>query len=442
MMSARLAVSILLAAAAFSTVTIIAMAQDQGAPAPAGGGAAQGGGGVAPGGGGNAGGGTGGGAGTGRPPANIPLPGQPGSDTGQQQIPEFQRAIFISGKVMLEDGTPPPDGVVIERVCGGLPRPEGYTDSKGRFSIEVGRNQGMLSDASYGNEIDPFSSSGGGGRVPGGSTMDRAQMERALMGCDITAKLPGYRSQAVSLAGRRSMDNPDIGTIIMRRIANVEGLATSMTTLTAPKDARKAYGKGRDLMKKNKLADAQKEFDKAIELHPNFASAWYELGRVHLAGNKNEEARAAFQKSLEADPKYVYPYLPLSQLAVNGQKWEEAAELSGRLIRLNPIDFPHAFLINGVANLNLKKYKEAEKSAQEAVKLDTQHRMPKAHHLLGAVLAENGELAPAAGQLRDYLKFAPQASDAEGVRKLIGQIESRLGVNSEAKVQPATAPQP
>ncbi len=351
---------------------------------------------------------------------------------------------------MMEDGTPPPESVTIERICGGLARPEGYTDSKGRFSFEVGRNQGMFNDASYGSERDPFSTGPGFGAGGGGNTnrsggmssaggMGRQQMERELMGCDISAKLVGYRSEAVPLAGRRSMDNPDVGTIVMRRIANVEGLATSMTTLTAPKDARKAYDKGRELMKKNKLADAQKELDKAVELHPKFAAAWFELGRVHLTGNKNDEAKAAFLKALEADSKYVNPYLPLTQMAAAGQKWEEAAELSGRLIRLNPVDFPTAFLLNGIANFNLKKYGEAEKSAQEAVKMDTRHRMPKAHHLLGALLAEKGELEPAAVQLRDYLKFSPQAGDADGVRKLIGEIESRLGVNGEAKAQPAGA---
>src|SRR5512134_821096 len=61
----------------------------------------------------------------------------------QQQQPTFQemrRPVFLTGKVIMEDGTPPPDSVTIERMCNGLARPEGYTDSKGRFSIELGRN--------------------------------------------------------------------------------------------------------------------------------------------------------------------------------------------------------------------------------------------------------------------------------------------------------------
>lgn len=416
------------------------MAQEQAAPAPAAGG-------------GGGGGDTTGGAvgGNTRQPGgvtNLPNPNDPRRQPNdpRQQFPEMQpQPIFLSGKVMMADGTPPPEPVTIERVCSsGSPRPEGYTDSKGRFSFALGQNQGMFNDASVSSsERDPFSSNSGGfgganrgmggGGMGGGSS--RQMLERELMGCELHAKLAGYRAQPVQLAGRRSLDNPDVGTIILHRLANVEGLTTSMTTMTAPKDAKKAYDKGRELMKKNKLADAQKELDKAVTLHPKFAAAWYELGRLRAAGNQGPEAREAFLKSIEADAKYVHPYLPLANMAVGQQKWEEAADFSGKLIKLNPVDYPVAFLLNGIANYNLKKYEEAEKSATEAVKLDPQHRLPKAHHLLGALLAEKGEFAPAAAQLRDYLKFAPTAGDAEGVKKMLGDIEARMGQGGEAKAQ-------
>ena len=39
--------------------------------------------------------------------------------------------VFISGRVMLDDGTPPPEPVAIERVCINVIRTEGYTDSQG-----------------------------------------------------------------------------------------------------------------------------------------------------------------------------------------------------------------------------------------------------------------------------------------------------------------------
>ncbi len=105
--------------------------------------------------------------------------------------------------------------------------------------------------------------------------------ERDLQTCDLRAVLAGFRSDLISLSGRRYMDNPDVGTMILHRLANVEGFTTSATSAMAPKDARKAYDKGLEDQKKNKPDDAQKEFQKAVEVYPKYASAWYELGRVY-----------------------------------------------------------------------------------------------------------------------------------------------------------------
>src|SRR5438445_8745437 len=86
---------------------------------------------------------------------NIPNPNDPNNPNNQiNRFPDQQRPIFLSGKVMVDDGTPG-DQAVIERVCNGNPRAEGYADSKGRFSFQLGQNQGVMQDAS-------MSSAGGG----------------------------------------------------------------------------------------------------------------------------------------------------------------------------------------------------------------------------------------------------------------------------------------
>src|SRR5262245_38598758 len=61
-----------------------------------------------------------------RQPGDVPQPGQ---------VPDMTRPIYLSGLVRLPDGSIPPATAVIERVCGSTVRPEGYTDSNGRFSF-------------------------------------------------------------------------------------------------------------------------------------------------------------------------------------------------------------------------------------------------------------------------------------------------------------------
>ena len=71
------------------------------------------------------------------------------------------RPVFLSGKVMFDDGTAPNGDIRIERVCGGSTRLEAHTDSKGRFSFQVGQEPAAFSDASETATTDPFGNSGG-----------------------------------------------------------------------------------------------------------------------------------------------------------------------------------------------------------------------------------------------------------------------------------------
>lgn len=361
----------------------------------------------------------------------------------QQPFPEMQRPIFLSGKVMLEDGSAPMDQVVIEKVCNGQPMPQGYTDSKGRFQFQLGNNMSMLPDASIGSAADssPMDMTVGRGNMGGSQRggfggMQRGVSERDLIGCELRASLPGFRSDIINLTGRRVMDNPDVGTIVLRRLGHVEGLTISATTALAPKDARKAYEKGRESGKKNKLADAEKHFAKAVELYPKHAAAWFELGRLQENKKEFEAARKSYAESLAADGKFVSPYLQLAGLAASENNWQEVLDTTDRIIRLNPVDFPQAFFYNAIANLQLKKLDAAEKSAREAAKLDERHRIPKIEHVLGIILAQKNDFNAAAEHLRNYLKFAPKAGDVEHVKGQLAEIDRLRGVTAVGQKQP------
>ena len=53
---------------------------------------------------------------TGRTPTTT----TPSTTTPTSPFPqEMVRPVFLTGKVMMEDGTPPPESVMIERICGG-----------------------------------------------------------------------------------------------------------------------------------------------------------------------------------------------------------------------------------------------------------------------------------------------------------------------------------
>ena len=327
----------------------------------------------------------------------------------------------------MEDGTPPPDFVVIQLLCTASPRSLGYTDGKGRFSVNVRdrNNDAALDDVS---EQGNFGGRGGDlGLISTGMTRGPS----TLSGCELRANLAGFRSDTVNLFDRKASDSPDVGTIFLHRRANVEGLTVSATTAMAPAGARKAFQKGREEEKKGKWADAEHQFQKAVDEYPKFAAAWYELGRSQEALSDSDAARKSYAQSLVADSKFVSPYERLAELAAIQRNWQEVVDDTSRLLRLNPVDFPRAWYSNAFANFQLHNIGAAEKSARDGITADSSHRIPQLSYLLGVILAQKRDYAGAAENIRAYIALAPKAPDIEKVKQQLADIEKQTQAKQE-----------
>ena len=52
-----------------------------------------------------------------------------------------------------------------------------------------------------------------------------------------------------------------------------------------------------------KYDDAKAQFNKAIEIYPDFAEAYYSLGVVHNSETNYDKAAEAFSKAIQIDPR-------------------------------------------------------------------------------------------------------------------------------------------
>jgi tetratricopeptide (TPR) repeat protein len=343
---------------------------------------------------------------------------------------------MVSGRVMIEDGTALAESVVIERVCGGSSRAEGYTDTRGYFVLQLGSGNSQFQDASEtaGGFSRTSQQLGGIGGLGGGlgsstgtlSSTHSAGLDSRLMNCELRARLSGYRSQTVSLMEHRALDNPNVGIILLHRLTPTERAATvSTAALAVPKPADKAYNKGLNFLKKGKSEEARASFQSAIDLYPKFSSAWFELGKLQAVGGQLDDAHKSFLTASQADPQSVGPYLELALLSLNAKNWHELADVTYRALTLNSFDYPQAYFLNAVANYNLKKLDTAEKSARAAQRLDTRHIYPENSRLLGAILVDRQQYAEAADALRDFLVGAPHSVEAPAVRQQLDDLEKK-----------------
>lgn len=285
------------------------------------------------------------------------------SQTQDAQMQEARTPVFLSGRVVMDDGTAPGTSIAIQSVCGGSPSTVAWTDGRGGFSFQWGRSSAIVQTAS---ETDIASN--------------------GLRGCELLANAPGFRSVRLDLSSHRAGDNPNLGTIILHRIANVEGTSVSVTALNAPKDARKAWEKGVAYLRKSKAADAEKELEKAVGIYPKYANAWLDLGRARMQRHTEGPAREAFLNAINADGKLVEPYVELGELAARDKSWPDAALYLDRALQLDPVDYPRLWFEDAVADYEVHQFDRAERNAREALKLPAATRDSHADAVLELIL--------------------------------------------------------
>jgi tetratricopeptide (TPR) repeat protein len=352
---------------------------------------------------------------------SVPVNPQP--TTPVQPRPNFQ-TLFITGSVVMEDGTPPPTGAVIERVCGASIKKEAYVNSTGYFGFQIGGqpNISVIQEA----DDDSFGRMGSFGRSMGSSgAMNSAGMSSnfGLMGCELRVQLSGYRSSVITLDGFNPIGQLDVGTIVLYSIERVKGTTVSLTDMKAPKNAKKAVERANKAVKGQRLGDAEKDLKTAVEIYPEYATAWFQLGQVYQIEKRFDDAKSAYDKSIAADSKYVSPYIQLARLAGMDQKWQAVADITDKAITLDPLDFPEGYYFNCIANFTLNNMDAAERSARKAFRLDAQHHFPRVHLILAEILRRKQDLSGSIEQLQAYLKYAPQANDADKIRSMIAELE-------------------
>ncbi|MCH7803269.1 MAG: tetratricopeptide repeat protein [Acidobacteria bacterium] len=357
-----------------------------------------------------------------------------GSTTGGQQSSgtqaERQRPMFLSGRVLLDDGQPPGSRTKVELICQGSVVRQEYTSHSGTFSMEIAGGQpgARPMDASVpssgysqlgGGSASSFGSTGIGGGLASTRSID-------LSNCELKAQLPEYQSDVISLGRRRVLDNPDVGLIILHSMKPPEIGTVSIKTLAAPKDARKAYEKaGKELQKeKPNFSKASKELAKAVKIYPEFASAWYMLGEVRLAQNDRPAASEAFEEAKAADTEYANPYLSLALMALEEERWQAAADLCNQALELNS-RLTKAHYFNALANSSLGRIDVAEESALVVLDSNQAKNYPLIYYVLGFTESKKGNFPSAAARYRSLLEIKPDGSLAGKLREQMAQWQEQ-----------------
>jgi tetratricopeptide (TPR) repeat protein len=378
-----------------------------------------------------------------KPPAPAPPsspsapPGRPATPSSPSSEPSQSRddlVMFLRGRVATHDGTPVPNDVLVERVCNNRVRQAVYASLHGDFSMQLGSRADSFPEAS----ADPISQYGVASKD---SVMGISRRE--LTNCELRASASGFHSSVVSLLALDTFGGSiDVGAIVVQRATKIKGTTLSAIPYKAPKEARRAYEKGLQAEKNGKLADAHKYFETAVEIYPSSANAWFQLGIVLQKENQKDAARKAYTQATSIDTKFLPPYLSLASMAYATGNWTEVLNLTAHILNLDPLNhaavtsyildldplnYADAYFYHAVANYNLNKIEDAEKSGLKAEHLDLRTRFPQLHLLLAEIFARKNNYAMAISEIQTYLELAPHAKDADQAREQLANLEKLKG---------------
>ena len=325
------------------------------------------------------------------------------------------QSLTLSGKVILEDGSPPPEPVKIELICDNEIQPQALTQSDGGFSFRVGGNRAFEVHASSAGVTHP-------------SSLPRPAGSRGfydMTHCEVRGFLAGYRSSKIQLGRRNERESPDIGVIVLYPQAESQGPMVSLSTLRSPEKALEAYQKAQKELAKEDLnpKKASEALLKAIEEYPQFSAAWNLLAEARIHMDDLEGAREALRKAIETDPNYATPCVTLALLELKQGNTAGAAEASEKAIRLAP-EHAESRYYHAMAMTSLGDLIKSEESLRVVLTSPEANRFPRAHFLLGSVLAQKGQLKDAAAQYQRYLELESNSRAAVVVRQQLEQWQS------------------
>ena len=190
----------------------------------------------------------------------------------------------------------------------------------------------------------------------------------------------------------------------------------------------------------NQFDQSIESFNKAVEIHPQYEEALYNLGVVQKKAGKPDDAINSYQRAIGINPHNANAYNNLGNLLTQKGHIKQSIEHLNLALNLNP-KFAEAHNNLGLANMELNKLHECINNFLLAIENNPQYE--GAYINLGRVYRELNEFDNELNCYKKCLKIKPNASKIlvqlgrayrnRGENKLaIDCFESSLNFNPES----------
>jgi len=223
-------------------------------------------------------------------------------------------------------------------------------------------------------------------------------------------------NQAISLVPNNPNYYNEKSSVLSELKRYDEGLAAINQAINLAPRAAWYVNRGSLYYNQQKYELALSDWNKAIDINPNFADAYYNRGLLYSDQQKYELALADYNKAINLNPNFADAYNNRGNLYKNLQKYELALSDYSKAIDINP-NFADAYYNRGLLYQDLQKYDLALSDYNKAIDINPNYA--KAYYNRGILYQDLQKYDLALSDYSKAIEINPNYAEAYNNRGLL-----------------------
>ena len=243
----------------------------------------------------------------------------------------------------------------------------------------------------------------------------------------IRASLQGYEPGEARVDFRKgdgTLQKVDIPLLLRKQDRDsMAGGTISADDLRIPYNARKEFERGRQLLnEKRDLNGSIAAFQRAIELYPGYADAYFLMGAAQVQLHAAPVAEASLRKAIALEAHKTAAYYALAILLFGQRRYNEEKELLLEAQKLDATDWRWPFEL---ARCHAQQG-QWESALRYGLAASATANVPsKVHLLLADIYANSNKPREAVAELELFAQLDPNSAHMDRVREVLPVLRQR-----------------